>query len=109
MKDRVIYKENLNQTTNETNKIGATNNDSAKKAHSGPSAIQNLLQDSFFNPGKNSSIVHKDIVNENEELIKLKDDPIYSKYFRLLLMRVPIQAVKAKMMQEGFGDFFLFI
>ena len=75
----------------------------------GNNAMQSLLQDSFFNPGKNLKLgtpcgeMDEPSYVSNELLPKLKDDPIYSKYFKLLAMRVPVPAVKAKMMQEGLG------
>jgi len=43
----------------------------------------------------------KEVKNEKEELIAIRDHPVYAKYFKMLKVGLPKEAVKAKMQQEG--------
>ena len=42
-----------------------------------------------------------------EEMVPLKDHPVYSKYFKMLKVGLPIVAVRAKMQQEGVNADFI--
>lgn len=45
--------------------------------------------------------IESEVVPESDE-VKPQDDPKYSKYFKMVHVGVPVQAVKLKMQSDGF-------
>ena len=85
-------------------------------AESAPSTKENVATASGFGADKEGSGEKMELnakkstdisASAAEDGVKLKDHPIYAKYFKMIKVNIPPPAVKAKMVQEGVDPSYL--
>ncbi|GMF54014.1 unnamed protein product [Phytophthora fragariaefolia] len=68
-------------------------------------AVKAKMTQAGLNPalldGSNNMAVSDSLISPTSSSLKVKDDPSYAKFFKLLSMGAPAAAVKAKMVQAG--------
>ena len=89
----------------EQNDLGDTSKDVGDNLEGDPDVVTENQQDTT---GESKALVTLSIIVTftcvSEPLLKVSEDERYSKYFKMLRMGVPMQAVKNKMKSEGLDD-----